>query len=194
MEDLMRRHGRAWHITPGGTGRALALIVAAGILWTIGARELEAQPGAQQRGDVVGSIGVGGTLYAVDTRINEGTMIQGGLGYALTPAWMLEAGVRRHGCFDCDRFWIVDAGVQWQRAGERFSPYASAGAGRASDPEFMGVEWGPYASVGSWMHLSRTSKLKLELRVRQVGGGMRSPDGMGELTLGVAHRMRTKAP
>jgi len=135
----MRGQGRPWAI-PGGVGRALALAMAAGILWTIGVREVEAQPRAQQRGDVLGSIGAGGTLYAVDTRLNEGSMVQGSLGYALTPAWTLEAGVRRHGCFDCDRFWIVDAGMQWQRPGERFSPYASAGAGRASDPGFMGTE------------------------------------------------------
>jgi len=190
----MKGQGRPWAIIPGGAGRTLALVMATGILWTIGVREVEAQPRAQQRGDLLGSIGAGGTLYAVDTRLDEGSIIQGGLGYALTPAWTLEAGVRRHGCFDCDRFWIVDAGVQWQRPGERFSPYASAGAGRASDPGFMGTEWGPYGSVGSWMQLNKTSKLKLELRVRQLGGGMRSPDGMGELTLGVAHRMRTKAP
>jgi hypothetical protein len=177
-----------------GAERALVLAALAGVTWASGAREVEAQTRGQQRGDMVGSLGAGGTLYAVDTRLDEGHMIRGSVGYALTPAWLLEAGVRRHGCFDCQRFWIVDAGVQWQRPGERFSPFVSAGGGRASDPGFMGTEWGPYASVGSGVRFSETTSLQLEFRVRQLGGAMRSPDGMGELTMGVTRRMWARSP
>ncbi len=180
--------------TPGGAGRTLALVLAAGLALAGGVREVEAQTRTQQRGDILGSIGAGGTLYAVDTRFNEGGTVRGGLGYALGPGWTLEAGVRRHGCFDCDRFWIVDAGVQCQRPGDRFSPFVSAGGGRASDPGFMGTEWGAYASVGSWMQLTSASRLQLELRVRQLGGGLRNPDGMGELTLGATRRVWASHP
>jgi len=189
----MKRGMRPWAAS-GGVGRVLAMVLAAGVVWASWVWEVEAQTPTQQRGDILGSVGAGGTLYTIDTRINEGGMVRGSLGYALARAWAVEAGVRRHGCFDCDQFWILDAGVQWQRPGERFSPFVSAGGGRASDPGFMGTEWGTYASVGSWMQVTSTSRLQLEIRVRQLGYGMGSPNGMGELTLGVTRRVWTKAP
>jgi hypothetical protein len=179
----VRRRARAW-VTPRCAGMAL-LLLAGGVITAVGAPEAEAQSRGQARGDRVGSIAAGGTLYAADTRFDDGIIVRGSVGYALTPAWMLEAGVGRHACFDCDRFWILDAGVQWQRPGERFRPYVSIGGGRASDPGFVGVEWGPYASAGSRIALDGLWGVQAELRVRQLGLAVRGADGMGELTVGV---------
>jgi len=57
----------------------------------------------------------------------------------------------------------------------------------------MGVEWGPYASVGSGIALDDTWGIGLELRVRQLGSAMVGPDAMGELTVGVNRAIRLRA-
>jgi hypothetical protein len=175
--------------TPGRAMWVLTLILTGGIVTAVGASGSEAQSRSQEKGDLVASLGAGGTLYAVDTRFDDGFIVRGSLGYVLAPAWMITAGVGRHSCFDCDRFWIIDGGVQWQRPGERFSPFVSLGGGRASDPGFMGTESGPHASVGSRFALDDTWGIQLELRVRTLGRAVGGPDGMGELTVGVTRTL-----
>ncbi len=147
---------------------------------------------AQQTGDWIVSLGAGGTLYSISTRFDDGTVVRGGVGYVLTPALMIEGGLRRHACFDCDRFMIVDAGLQARHRGDRFSPFVSAGVGLSSDPEFMGSGWGAQAAVGSWVRLGGKWDLQLELRGRQVG--FSSSNHMGELSVGVAHRFTGTEP
>ena len=146
---------------------------------------------AQEAGDWIVSLGAGGTLYGIETRFDDGTLLRGGVGYVLTPNLMVEGGVRRHGCFDCDRFLILDAGLQARHRGDRFSPFLAAGGGLSSDPGLMGSKWGAHAAVGSWVRLSGEWDLQLELRGRQVG--VSSSDYMGEITVGVARRFRRGA-
>lgn len=144
---------------------------------------------AQEAGDWVVSLGAGGTLYSIETRFDDGTILRGGVGYVLTPTLMIEGGLRRHGCFDCDRFLIFDAGVQARHRGDRFSPFVAVGGGLSSDPEFMGRKWGAQAAVGSWVRLSNDWDLQLEARGRQVG--FSSSSLMGEFSVGVARRIAT---
>jgi hypothetical protein len=188
------KHERRPSAVLSSANRARGLILLAGLALAVGVGKAAAQTQEPDRGEVLVSIGVGGTLYSVDTRLDEGRLLRGGLAYVLSRSWMLEVGVRRHDCLDCHRFWILDAGAQWRRPGERLSPFFSAGGGRASDPDFMGTEWGPYASVGSWVELPGAWKLQLELRGRMLGGGLRNPDGMGELTVAVTRRAWRRAP
>jgi len=139
---------------------------------------------AQEAGDRMVWLVAGGSLYGIETRFDEGTILGGGVGYLLTPSLMMEGGVRRHGCFDCDRFLIFDAGVQARRRGDRFTPFLAAGAGLASDPGFMGRKWGAHAGVGSWIRLADGWDLQVEARGRQVG----SSGYMGEVSVGVGRR------
>jgi hypothetical protein len=141
---------------------------------------------AQQAGDWLVSLGAGGTLYGIETRFDDGTILRGGVGYVLTPTLMLEGGLRYQRCFDCERFLVFDAGLQAHHAGDRFSPFVSAGAGLSSDSGFMGRKWGAYASAGSWVRLVGPWDLQLEARGRQVG--FTSSDYMGEFSVGVSHR------
>ncbi len=189
----MKGERKLWAVPSWAVGTR-ALVLWAGLALAVVAGGAAAQTQEPDPGEVLVSIGVGGTLYSVDTRVDEGRILRGGLAYALSRAWMLEVGVRRHDCLDCHRFWILDAGVQWRRPGERFSPFLSAGGGRASDPGFMGTEWGPYVSVGSWIPLPGAWGLQLELRGRMLGGGLRNPDGMGEGTVAVTRRAWRRAP
>jgi hypothetical protein len=147
-----------------------------------------APPGlvAQDPPEFIAGLGGGMSLYGISTRFDDGTILRGSLGYSPIPWLVLEAGARWHGCFDCDRFSILEGGVQFRRPGSRFSPFVSAGGGRSSDPEFMGSEWGFHVAAGSWLWLSDDWGLQVEARGRQVGPG----DHMGEFTAGVARRFR----
>jgi hypothetical protein len=168
-------------------GRLVVATFAMGIVALASARTAQ----AQEAGDWIVSLGAGGTLYGIETRFEDGTLLRGGVGYVLTPNLMVEGGVRRHGCFDCDRFLILDAGLQARHRGDRFSPFLAAGGGLSSDPGFMGSKWGAQAAVGSWVRLSGGWDLQLEVRGRQVG--VSSSDYMGEVTVGVARRFRRGA-
>lgn len=168
-------------------GSRVVITLAMGIMALAPARTAQ----AQEAGDWIVSLGAGGTLYGIETRFDDGTLLRGGVGYALTPNLMVEGGVRRHGCLDCDRFLILDAGLQARHRGDRFSPFLAAGGGLSSDPGFMGSKWGAHAAVGSWVRLSGEWDLQLEVRGRQVG--VSSSDYMGEVTMGVARRFRRDA-
>jgi len=141
---------------------------------------------AQQASDWIVWLGAGGTLYGIETRFDDGTILRGGVGYVLTPTLMLEGGVRHQRCLDCERFLILDAGIQARHQGDRFSPFVAAGAGLSSDSGFMGRKWGAHAAVGSWVRLGGPWDLQLEARGRQVG--FSSSDYMGEFSVGVARR------
>lgn len=139
---------------------------------------------AQETGEIVVSMGGGMTLYSIDTRFDDGTVLRGSVGYSPLPYLMVEGGGRWHRCFDCDRFLVGEAGVQLRYPGPRWSPFVSVGGGRSSDPGFMGPEWGLHAAVGSWLWLSEEWGLQLEARGRQVGHS----NYMGEFSLGGARR------
>lgn len=139
----------------------------------------------QDPGDVVVGVASGLTFYCIVSRCDSGIIGGVNLGYNVSSALMVQAGGRWHDCFDCDRFLIADAGVQLRRAGERLSPFVSAGGGISSDLELMGSKWGAYAALGTWVGLRGEWNAQLELRGRQVGG-----DSMGEFTVGVARNLR----
>lgn len=141
---------------------------------------------AQEAGDWIVQLGAGGTLYGIETRFDDGTILRGGVGYVLTPTFSIEAGLRHQRCLDCDRFLIVDAGLQARMDGGRFSPFLAAGAGLSSDPGFMGRKWGAHSAVGTSIRLVGPWDLQLEARGRQVG--LSSSDYMGEFSAGVARR------
>lgn len=139
---------------------------------------------AQEPPELLVGAGVGGTYYCIVTRCNTGTIARASVGYSPIPSVMIEGGARWHHCFDCDRFVIGEGGVQVRYPASTVSPFLSAGGSLSSDPEFMGDEWGLYAAVGSWVWLSRSWGLQLELKGRQVGS-----DHMGELSLLAARRV-----
>lgn len=97
---------------------------------------------AQEPGDWTVRLGARGTLYGIETRLDSGTILQGGVGYMLAPILMIEGELRRQSCFDCDHFMVVDAGLRLRRRGDRVSPFDSGGAGLSSDPGFMGKKVG----------------------------------------------------
>lgn len=129
-------------------------------------------------------LGGGATFYAISTRVNTGWIGRGSIGYSPVPTLLFEAGARRHGCFDCHSFSIIEGAVQVRRPGGGFSPFAAIGGGWSSDPEFMGSEWGLLAAVGTWFWFPSDWGLQFEARGRQVGRG----DHMGEFSVGVARR------
>jgi len=140
---------------------------------------------AQTASPLVLGAGVGGTFYGISTRTNTGTALVGLVGYDLGPNLMIEAGVRRHQCVDCDRFLIAEGGLHLKYPGRTFSPYVAGGYGVVSDPEFMGTEHGLHAAVGVWLWPERPWGLRTEVRGRQAGKG----DGMGEASVLLTRRL-----
>lgn len=130
-------------------------------------------------------VGVGGTYYCIMTRCNTGTLLSAGAALRVNRFVFVEAGARRHLCFDCDRFIVVDAMVAGQYPFGTWTPFAGAGWGVASDPEFMGREDGLHAAAGTWIRPGNGAwSIQLALRGRQVGG-----DAMGELSAMVTRRV-----
>ena len=127
---------------------------------------------AQDQSEFIIGLGGGMSLYSISTRFDTGTIVRGSVGYSPIPWLVVETGARWHGCPDCDSFSILDGGLQLRLPGDRLSPFAAAGGGRSSDPEFMGSEWGLYAAVGGWLWLSGD------------GGGSSSRLAVGRLVLG----------
>lgn len=140
---------------------------------------------AQQPGAAVIGLGAGGTYYCIVSRCDTGATLFGMAGYALTPALSVGATARWHGCPDCDRFLIGEAGAQLRYPGRVLQPFVALGAGLSSDPAFMGDQVGLHAAVGTWIWPTARWGLQLELRGRQVGRG----DHMGELSLGIGRRL-----
>jgi hypothetical protein len=137
----------------------------------------------QSKGIVVGA-NVGGTYYCIVSRCDTGTTVGVMAGVDATRALAVEAAVRRHYCFDCDRFVIAEAAAVLQYRRRLISPFVAAGASYSSDPDFMGDHVGLLAAAGAWVWPDRRWGMRLELRGRQVGRG----DAMGELSLSLVHR------
>ena len=149
-----------------------------------GAACVPVRAAAQESAAAVVGAGVGGTYYCIVSRCDTGTTILGMGGYAPAPFLLVEAAVRWHQCFDCDRFVIVEGGLQLRYPGRRLEPFVAGGVGLSSDPEFMGDQFGLHAAAGTWIRVSPRWGLKTEVRGRQVGGG----DLMGEASVAVAYR------
>jgi hypothetical protein len=139
--------------------------------------------GQDARGIVVGA-GVGATYYCIVSRCDSGGTIGVMGAFDASRVLSVEAGVRRHYCFDCDRFMIAEADVLVQYPRQRVSPFLAAGLSYSSDAEFMGDHVGLLAAAGAWIRLRQRWGARLELRGRQVGRG----DAMGELSLSMTHR------
>lgn len=136
---------------------------------------------AQQTRPLELGAGGGGTYYCIVSRCNTGTTLGATATLRLTPAIGLDATVRRHFCFDCDRYLLGEAGVLLRVPGRALSPFAAAGASLSSDPEFFGDELGVFAGVGAWLWRGEWGG-RIELRGRRVRRG----DALGELSLSIA--------
>jgi hypothetical protein len=123
----------------------------------------------------------GGSYYCIVSRCDTGLVAGGALGFRLTSNATAELGARWHHCFDCERFVIGEAGVRLHHGMARLSPFLALGGGVTADPDFFGVEWGPWAAAGSQIHLRQGWSLQLEARGRRIRKG----SAMGELTLGL---------
>jgi hypothetical protein len=139
---------------------------------------------AAQHATPLVSAGMGGTFYCIVTRCNTGTTVFGSAGVDFASFLHVEATVRRHLCFDCDRFLVAEAGLHAQYAGPVFTPYAGGGFGTSSDPDFMGTVTGFHAEVGTWVWPWQNWGVRIELRAREVGSG----NHMGELSASGARR------
>lgn len=142
---------------------------------------LPATAGAQT---AYAAAGAGGTYYCIVSRCDTGSTVGVAAGVQLTSVLGVEAGVRRHFCFDCDRFVLADASVVLQYPRTVVSPYIAAGVSLSSDPDFMGEEIGAAAAAGAWLWSGRRWGGRLELRGRRVPGS----DGIAELSAAIAHR------
>ncbi len=142
---------------------------------------------AQNPVRIVTGVSAGATYYCLVSRCNTGTTIGVSAEAQATRVLGLELAVRRHTCFDCDRFVIADAALVLRVPAHTIQPFVAGGVSRSSDPEFMGTHTGLLGAAGAWAWLGPAWGAKLELRGRQVGRG----DAMGELSLGLAHRFGT---
>lgn len=140
--------------------------------------------GAQNSKAIVGSAGAGATFYCIVTRCDSGSSVGVMAGFDATKPLAVEAGVRRHYCFDCNRFVIAEAALLLQYRRRLVSPFFAGGVSFVSDTDFMGDHVGLLAGAGAWVWLGDRWGMRIELRGRQVGRG----DAMGELFLSLAHR------
>ncbi len=154
------------------------------ILLVAGALAGSARAHAQDRVRFVTGLTAGGTYYCIVTRCNTGQTVGALAEVQVAPALALELAARRHGCFDCDRFFIADAALVLRYPARIVQPFFAAGVARSSDPEFMGTQLGLMGAAGAWAWFQPAWGAKLELRGRQVGRG----DGMGELSVALGYR------
>jgi hypothetical protein len=141
---------------------------------------------AQAAGDFFAAAGAGGTYYCIVTRCNTGTTVGALVAYGPLPFVMLEAGAKRHFCFDCDSYVITEAGVQLRYPHATVQPFLAAGVSRHSDAEFMGTYTGPQAAAGVWVWPWTGWGMHAELRGTRVRAG----NHLGELSLSLARRFR----
>jgi hypothetical protein len=161
----------------------MRLVIPAALAALLGLLSPHAAPAQHDAPFVVG-VGGGGTVYNIVTRLGSGSSVAAMAGYRISPALLVEGSVRRHMCFDCDRFVIAEGGLQLGYPGRRMGPFVSGGYGVSSDPEFMGTESGFYLGVGSWIWATPAWGVQLELRGRKVGAS----DAMGDATVILARR------
>jgi hypothetical protein len=164
-------------------------LLCAALLSPVLAVAAPAPASAQDAGALVAAAGVGGTYYCIVTRCNSGTTVGALAAYGPLPFVMIEAGAKRHFCFDCVRYFIAEAGVQLRYPHVTVQPFLSAGASWNSDPEFMGEHTGPYAGAGVWIWPWADWGLHAEARGRRV---MDTGSGIGEVALSVARRLRAR--
>jgi hypothetical protein len=146
---------------------------------------LLAQTSQNQGSPWIVSTVAGGSYYCIVSRCNTGLLAGGALGLRVTPNATAELGARWHHCFDCDRFVTGEAGVRFHLPMTGFAPFLAGGGGVASDPEFFGTEWGPWAAAGSEIHLRDRWSLHVEARGRRIRRG----STMGEVTLGLTRTL-----
>jgi outer membrane protein W len=139
---------------------------------------------AQEPGSFMLGAGVGITIYCIDTRCNDGTMLGVASGFQFTHSLGVEVSVRWHECFDCDQFRIGDAAVLAQYPRGRVRPYVGAGVGYSSDPGFMGSHFGALAAVGARIPLRDHFLVGADVRGRRLG----SSGSMGDFTLWIHYR------
>src|SRR5687767_839510 len=139
---------------------------------------------AQTAPALVVSGGAGATYYCIVSRCDSGTTVGLAAELGLTRALGVHASVRRHFCFDCDRFVIGDAALVLQYPARTVSPFAAVGVTFSSAPDFMGNQTGLLAAGGASIRLTRRWSIRPELRGRTIG----SSDRLVELAVSVAHR------
>jgi hypothetical protein len=145
-----------------------------------------ANASAQERAPIVVGAGVGGTYYCIVSRCDTGVTAGGIAGVDVHRHVHVEAGVRRHFCFDCDRYWMAEASALLTYPLRGAVPFVGAGYGVHSDPEFFETtRWAPHVAAGAWLDLTRDWGLQLALRGRQLATG----DRLGEASLMATRRL-----
>jgi hypothetical protein len=142
---------------------------------------------AQEDSGLQLGVGVGGTYYCILSRCDTGSTLTALLGYDLPGPFTIEGTVRRHRCFDCDRFWIGEGSLRFELPGIFLGPSLAAGVGVVSDPEFLQErKLGPHLALGLSLPSLAGLGVRLDIRGRQVGFG--SGDYMGEAALLLLYR------
>ncbi len=126
----------------------------------------------------------GGTYYCIETRCNTGSTLGLFVDVPVASFVAVEAAVRRHFCFDCDRFVLADGAVVFRSPARTVRPFGAAGVSRSADHGSLGAHTGLLAAVGAWVQVQPWLDTKLELRGRQLG----QRNAMGELSLSMAYR------
>jgi hypothetical protein len=174
--------GAAAHDAGSAGRRQLATMAGAALLAVASVAALPASAAGQAAPGVVVGAGVGGTYYCIVSRCNTGTLLQATAGVDVMEYVHVEAGVRRHSCFDCSEFTIVDGTVLLRRETGPLTPFVGAGYGRVADAEFMGTRWAFHGAAGTWYRPGRRWGVQVALRGRELGSG----DRMGEASVGVS--------
>jgi hypothetical protein len=130
--------------------------------------------------------GVGGGWYCYETTCDAGTIFGLSSSLQLTDAITVEVSGRSHGCFDCNRFLIGDAGILLRYARPRVRPYAGAGIGHSSESDFHESHLGLFAAVGASFPVKDDQwGLRADVRGRRLG----TSNWITELTLWLDYRM-----